>query len=135
MLKRWIYVSNSALPAELRTAEMAILTEAAATRNAVLSISGVLVNTGPYFAQVVEGSPRAIDVLMASIRRDPRHFDIKDIDQRSIPRRQFKGWMTAYDGDAIYFRNIVLRSLGEAPEIATNRLLRLFLALTAGRPG
>ncbi len=133
MLRRWIYISSSAIPAGRRSIGIGALTEAAAARNASLSVTGMLVLAGPHFAQVLEGSQESIDALMLSIRRDPRHSDIRDIEDRAIPRRQFKEWVTAYNGNATYFTNIVSRALEESPANATTSLLRLFSALAAGR--
>lgn len=61
-------------------------------RNSSLDITGVLITTSTYIAQVLEGPASAVNTVMASILRDSRHHDIVVIKQCEASTRCFPLW-------------------------------------------
>jgi hypothetical protein len=45
-----------------------------------------------HFAQVLEGRAEAVLSVLARIRRDPRHRDVRTLLQEPIEKRQFARW-------------------------------------------
>lgn len=78
-----LYVTRSVIaPDDTATAVRAIVA-VAQSRNADLNVTGALLFTGSHFAQILEGKAEAIGLLLASIRRDPRHRDIVVVDRHA----------------------------------------------------
>ena len=61
----------------------------AQTRNAALQITGILLFDGDYFLQVLEGPDSAVNLIYASIRRDPRHYNLVELMRDYAPLRRF----------------------------------------------
>ena len=108
------------------------------SRNAVLNVRGALVVTGHFFAQRLEGPPDSISTLMSSITRDPRHRDLRiveDLDQRAA---RFKDWFLLRMNVSSYVENKI-RLLFEAPKPDPHHVAafgELMRRLTEGRrPG
>ena len=78
-----LYVSTRLYPAISEGHEVAGIIAVARSRNAALDVTGALVVTTDHYAQLLEGPPAALEQLLASIRRDPRHSDMR----RSACRR------------------------------------------------
>jgi hypothetical protein len=92
-----LYVSKTLLKFPAGEAEVANIVEGSLIRNARLGVTGALISTGSYFAQVLEGPRPAVEELMASIDADPRHMRVKII--RTVEEgRRFTGWSLAYSG-------------------------------------
>lgn len=85
------YVSRST--AEPRQVEeiLAVSREA----NARIGLTGALLFTGGYFAQVLEGPVEAVDATMECIFRDARHADVRCLLRNPIARRRFAEWTMA----------------------------------------
>lgn len=47
------------------------------TRNQEVGITGMLVEHGPRYVQLMEGPPEAVERLWRRVRRDPRHTDVE----------------------------------------------------------
>ena len=92
-LYRIVYDSVVHLPfgAEGEQAIEAILAVARA-RNAAAGITGVLYYDGAYFLQVLEGPRTPVEAMMARIRRDPRHTDIRILHAGPLEQRDFGNW-------------------------------------------
>lgn len=63
--------------------------------NAALDITGFLICARSWFAQVIEGPAGNIDRLYAAIARDPRHRDVRLVEQEPVARRMFPDWHMA----------------------------------------
>ena len=61
-------------------------------RNLELGVTGLLVHEFGRFTQLLEGSTEAIETLMGSIIRDPRHFDIRIFLQQTAAERSLERW-------------------------------------------
>lgn len=75
-------------------------------RNAMLGVSGALLATGLWFAQILEGPLAALTELMDSIGRDPRHRDVV-VHRTPLERRRFDAWSVAYAGTSRYFDRFI----------------------------
>lgn len=80
-------------------------------KNATLDLTGALLFTGTYFAQILEGSAGSIDQLMFSIHGDLRHDNILVVDRSSIDERKFPDWKMAYFGPSQFVSRHVVRLL------------------------
>ena len=100
MFKRIKYISQFARP--LSAQEIARLAEAAARKNAVLGVTGVLMTSGGIFFQIIEGPPEAVDRLWETIARDRRHTDVLLLSvEGGVKRRLYPDWgMKTMDLDA-----------------------------------
>lgn len=64
----------------------------AARLNALDGITGLLVFNGNRFCQTIEGSPAALDDLLARLRRDDRHAEVEVVQDEAISERRFRSW-------------------------------------------
>ena len=99
MVYSLLYVSKTLLEYPGGEAEVANIAEAAIKRNAELGVTGALVSTGTYFAQLLEGPREGVEVLMESINADPRHMQPRII-RTAQEERRFPGWALVYAGHA-----------------------------------
>lgn len=96
MLKSVFYVSVKAVRWPRDGAAVEAITEVARSRNAGLDITGALISTDEHFAQLIEGPPAAVDTVMASIFRDPRHWQVTVLEESDQSARLFPRWPLAY---------------------------------------
>jgi hypothetical protein len=112
----WLYVSRSTLRLPGSGQEIDHIVDWSRHRNAELEVTGALVFTETHFAQYLEGPEASIDALAASIRRDPRHMDLRVIFRRPLGgERQFGTWTLAYAGPSTFVAAHVL-TVAEAGE-------------------
>lgn len=99
-LYRLCYVSRSRIPSERRVAErMAILTHSVPANRAA-GITGVLIASGEYFCQVLEGPGPMVEQIFESIQLDSRHEAITVLEFVRIDARVFADWdMAWFDRD------------------------------------
>jgi hypothetical protein len=97
-----LYVSRTLLKFPAGDAEVENIVTVSLARNAGLDVTGALISTPSYFAQVLEGPQPAVVELMHSIMRDPRHAEIKIVTEGEVPARRFPNWSMAYSGYATY---------------------------------
>ena len=98
MLKSVFYISVKATPWPHDGPDVEAITEVARSRNAGLGITGALISTDDHFAAVLEGPPAAVDAVMASIFRDPRHWRVTVLEEIELAERVFAGWSLAFAG-------------------------------------
>ena len=94
MTYRLIY--SSAATEEMARGDLEQMLEESRLRNARRGITGVLVFAEGVFLQVLEGEQDDVEDLMESIRRDPRHQEIKVFHEEETDRRAFPTWRMAY---------------------------------------
>lgn len=104
-----LYLSHSTGP--LGAIDGIIATSRA--RNPSLGLTGALLFTGDYFAQVLEGTAESIDTLMAKVRKDRRHEEIIVIAREPIVTRRFGSWSMAYSGPSQFVARHVTRLLND----------------------
>ena len=72
-----------------------LLTRARA-RNATYGVTGLLLYHSGSFLQVLEGPLPAVDTILASINRDPRHRDSRTLSRSLIAQREFPAWSMGF---------------------------------------
>lgn len=93
-LLRLIYTSRIARA--VRFADAEAIASAASVRNQQAGVTGLLLYTPSHFVQVLVGPAAAVHDTLARIKRDPRHSDLRIIDEREVETSEFASWsMTA----------------------------------------
>jgi hypothetical protein len=64
--------------------------------NARRDVTGCLLFSGRYFAQVLEGEERAVQELVARIAADPRHDGVRFMNEASRIEREYGDWSMGY---------------------------------------
>lgn len=98
MLETALYVSRSTLEPAVAQDVVAQIVENSRISNARAAITGGLIFTGRYFAQVIEGPADAIGRLLAAMEQDPRHEAMRILNRKPIASRFFFEWAMAYNG-------------------------------------
>jgi hypothetical protein len=138
MFDSCLYVSRSNLSVSSCAREVADLVERAESKNGRLGVTGSIIFTGTYFAQIIEGLTASIDDLMASIVRDPRHSGLRIVTRTQVQARDFGDWTMAYSGPSAYMNRHIQPLATEAVEGSENanrsrRLTTLMRRLTTDR--
>jgi hypothetical protein len=110
-MQRLLFVSDACIKISDADAVASHIVTHAQIKNARLGVTGALIFTYRHFAQVLEGSPESLQILMASIYNDQRHDNIVIIDTLPITRRQFPDWQMAYQGPSSFVSRHVTRLL------------------------
>ncbi len=84
------YVSQATQP--MSDDAFSVLGIEASRLNALDGLSGLLVFNGTSFCQTIEGASDAVDALMERLRNDPRHDDLRIIDDGMIDARRFRSF-------------------------------------------
>lgn len=93
-LRQLIYASkptDSFVPEDLDR-----ILQASRRNNHEIGVTGLLLFTGDFFTQVLEGKPQRIEALYKRISKDPRHLEIKLVSDTGISTRHFGNWDMAY---------------------------------------
>lgn len=93
-LKHLVYTSVAA--PDLNDDDVDAILAVARRHNASADITGLLLLRGGMFVQFLEGTAEDIDQLLASIRRDERHTDVKVIIEEPVDRRRFPDWRMGF---------------------------------------
>ena len=86
------YLYTSAASEGFQQLDMVNLLEASSRNNGRNGITGFLVFDGQKFLQLVEGEQENLDALMERLARDPRHCNIRRLDDRATDRRYCPNW-------------------------------------------
>jgi len=108
-MQRVLYLSESHIEEADAQLVVSQIVANAQINNARLGITGALIYTGEHFAQVLEGSPETIQMLMARIVADFRHQNVVVVDQSPIDGRRFPEWSLAYQGQSQFVSRHVTR--------------------------
>ena len=76
--------------------QLSRLMEQSRIRNYQLNITGFLVYDAGSFLQILEGPEAEVHAVYASILRDDRHTNIRQISQKKIANREFGDWAMAF---------------------------------------
>jgi hypothetical protein len=99
-------------------------------RNAALSVTGALIASRSFFAQILEGQWAAIDELMISISRDPRHTNVDVLLHEAVEARRFPDWALAYSGASEFIDGLVRAVANrKTPQPDPHHLRRLICAM------
>lgn len=110
-LQSLLYISRSRIdPVEAQDVVQAIV-DTAVPCNLKAGLTGALLFTGTYFAQVLEGEASVIDRLMENLTNDCRHGDVVIVDRAPLDQRRFARWSMAYFGPSQFVSRHVTRLL------------------------
>ncbi|WP_217989579.1 EAL domain-containing protein [Sphingomonas lenta] len=101
-LYRLVYYSRNAiwgLDEEVRASVQNILA-ASRRNNAEAKVSGALMFTDGYFAQVLEGDRAEVERVFERIQLDDRHSDVQLLSFEAVPTRVFPTWSMAFVGNS-----------------------------------
>ena len=92
------YVSRST--ASTGGAEVAVqdILATARRKNPAAGLSGALLFSEGYFAQVLEGPLGPLEETFELIQEDPRHDNVRVLFYRPVDARAFSGWSMAFAG-------------------------------------
>jgi hypothetical protein len=124
-LQQFFYVSRS-LAAPQQVEELLELSRGLNTRN---DISGALLFTGGYFAQVLEGPQDKVHATMARITLDGRHAAVRPLLDEPTSQRRFGDWTMA--STDVPGADDLLGHLLTAPEVEPARIQRLITLMFA----
>lgn len=133
VIRTFFYVSRSlAAPDDLER-----ILSSARRRNASRDVTGALLFTGGYFAQVLEGAEDALADTVSAIQADTRHADMRCLLAGEIASRRFAGWSMAFmeapGADELIQQ--LLAQTGSIEAERAQRLLRLMFDPLVGEPG
>lgn len=100
---RLIYRSRSAIPEPDRKVALGTIFSQARSNNKGRRITGALLVSGDWFAQVLEGDETAVRELYGKIGADERHDHVTLLQTRALTNRIFSRWAMARvsgDGEA-----------------------------------
>lgn len=86
----------SAAKAKMSSLELEEILETARRNNSGKGISGMLVYHGGSFLQVLEGPAEDLENLIAKIKADPRHENIKLLFMDEIEEKEFEEWSMGF---------------------------------------
>jgi hypothetical protein len=89
-----VYVSSA--HKMLSDAELLELLQVSRQNNERRDITGMLLYRDGNFLQVLEGPTAAVDELLDTIKRDPRHHGVILMSRRGVDDRQFAEWSMAF---------------------------------------
>jgi hypothetical protein len=93
-LEMCVYISRTT--EHFRQMDVLALAEASAQHNRTQEITGLLLQIGNYFVQVLEGDVVTVSALLTKISLDKRHTDVRVVYKNPIPERLFKQWNMGY---------------------------------------
>jgi uncharacterized membrane protein (DUF373 family) len=80
----------------MSTQDLLALLQQSRKNNADKGVTGMLLYGNGTFLQVLEGEERAVDAIIAKIRKDPRHQNLKMLHRKTIERRQYSDWSMGF---------------------------------------
>lgn len=116
-----LYVSQSLIAPQFIEQQIEEIVAWSRQRNAALGITGCLVFTGKSFAQLLEGSRRHVEKVMASIERDPRHEQIQILEKAALDVRRCSDWSLGYFGPSLLVQRVIQRTLDQRSSVAALR--------------
>lgn len=88
------YISSSTRP--MSTDALQELLQQCRENNARLGITGMLLYGNQTFVQILEGEEKTVDALLATIRKDPRHTNVRLLQRKPIERREYSDWSMGF---------------------------------------
>ena len=92
------YVSSATTPVD--SAVIQHVLQVARRNNRQLDVTGCLLYSGRYFAQVLEGRKEQVQPLARRIASDPRHRNVRILLENHRIGRQYGGWSMGYLHDS-----------------------------------
>lgn len=98
-----VYFSRSTIPSDRVDEEIRSILDSARKNNANCDVTGALLYSGGYFAQVLEGPLHAVQSTYERIRSDPRHAEVSLLSSKPVTGRSFGEWSMAHAKPAGWF--------------------------------
>ncbi|MGT2425574.1 BLUF domain-containing protein [Amnibacterium kyonggiense] len=76
--------------------DLAVLLGVSRSNNEPQGVTGLLLADGRRFLQALEGPEPAVRATLARIALDPRHVDVRVIEESVIDERRFGSWAMGY---------------------------------------
>ncbi len=89
-----IYASAATTP--FTPEALRILLAKSRARNSLYRVSGVLLYHEGSILQVLEGPEDAVDRILASVTKDPRHNRLRYLSRVQIAKREFENWSMGF---------------------------------------
>jgi hypothetical protein len=89
-------IYSSAAARRLSQRELLELLQDARARNEARGLTGMLLYRDGIYLQFLEGRRPDIDELLGRLRKDPRHGDIRILQEGPLSGRMFPDWSMAY---------------------------------------
>ncbi len=96
------FVYSSAARNPFTPEDLKHLLQKARLRNSVYNVTGMLLYDAGSFLQVLEGPEASVDLIFASIKRDPRHLNAKTLSRQSIERPEFSDWAMGFADTSLW---------------------------------
>jgi len=107
MVNALIYASHSLLDPPGNAGQLEDIRSVSLARNSTIELTGFLIATPMLFTQYLEGEQAALDAVMASIRADPRHCDLREVALPAIEHRRCPAWrMTTFEPGSFVSRHL-----------------------------
>ena len=91
-----VYFSRSTVEPGRVEEEIRSILDSARKQNSKRDVTGALLFSRGFFAQVLEGPLSSIQSTLEKIRTDTRHTDVSVLSCRPVARRNFASWSMAY---------------------------------------
>lgn len=135
MLTRLIYSSHGLQ--SLERGDIDQILDAARRHNLEDGVTGMLCHGNNRFLQYLEGEEVHVARIYGRIEQDPRHGDLKIIDQRALERRFFGDWSMGFVDIADLWTRFALREVTRQDQFLPEDMdsataLRLMNSLKAG---
>jgi hypothetical protein len=119
-LKTLLFVSESLLGGDAEAEQLAAIVKSSQDRNLRLGVSAALVAARGQFAQLLEGPAEGLRSLMASIKRDPRHRNLRIVleQDQGPPELAPSPMELVYRGDSFYVAREIVALLVTDPDWA-----------------
>jgi hypothetical protein len=103
-----VYTSTARRPFDPPT--LAALLADSRQRNSQREITGLLLYHGQAFLQVLEGARESLELLLVSLRKDPRHHQLEVLREGPIAARRFDAWTMGFVSlDGMLLKNLLGR--------------------------
>ncbi|MGE5477739.1 MAG: BLUF domain-containing protein [Bacteroidales bacterium] len=89
-----VYISHETRP--LKKADILDILRVSRVKNTVRRLTGVLLYYDGIFLQVLEGEGPVIEEMLALLRRDRRHTEIRILLDEPVAERYFPDWSMAF---------------------------------------
>ncbi|WP_110666439.1 BLUF domain-containing protein [Salinicola halophilus] len=131
-LRKLVYLSHATIEDDVHTLTPTIEEILATSRrnNARAEITGALMFNHGYFAQVLEGTQRALEATFERIQMDERHNRVAILAYDEVSHRVFESWSMGWVGDvetesANAFATLSEKADQQTREIAGERIYAL----------
>lgn len=102
-----LFVSRSLLGRAEQPCEFDAIVATTMRNNGWLKLSGALVSSGDWFAQLIEGPEESVDLMVDRIAADPRHTGMRVVCRTRRHERRLPAWRVAYSGQSRFVESAI----------------------------